>query len=68
MIKPTKSELMKKIQLNNELHKLAHQCADECQRWANDHLYAEQYWRDKARFAAKNMHALALQLYGGRDA
>ena len=68
MIKPTKSELLKKIQLNNELRKLANQCADDCQRWASEYLHAAQYWRNEAEHAAKNMHALALKLYGGRDA
>lgn len=67
MAKPTKSDLMQKIQLNNELHKLANQCADDCQRWSNEYLYAAQYWRNEAEHAAKNMHALTIQLQGARD-
>lgn len=53
------------IKLNRELWVLANQCADDCQRWANEYLHAANYWRNEARHAAKNMHALALQLYGG---
>lgn len=67
MAKPTKSDLLRGIQLNNELHKLANQCADDCQRWANEYLYAAQYWRNEAKHAAKNMHALTIQLQGVRD-
>lgn len=67
MATPTKSDLLRHIQLNKDLYKLAHQCADECQQWSNEYLYAAQHWRDEAKHAAKNMHALVIQLQGVRD-
>ena len=67
MAKPTKSDLTRRIRLNSELHKLAHQCADDCQRWSNEYLHAAQHWRNEAKHAAKNMHALVIQLQGARD-
>ena len=56
---------LKLIQSNRELWVLANQCADDCQRWATEYLRGEAYWRNEARHAAKNMHALAIQLHGG---
>ena len=67
MAKPTKSDMMRRIRLNNDLHRLANQCADDCQRWANEYLHAAQHWRNEAKHAAKNMHALVIQLQGARD-